>query len=308
MERKRRFFTLVAACLCVVLLVFSVSANSPGITPYITVKISHVPEGAVYADLLIPLKETDICYSALERENLPEGFPEDAEIIAYCQDGYRSYTFHYLGAASQMRIPVLGQADAEDVRFFETINVRSHHLGDIQDRGRIKIALLDAWGNILRVSEMQSPHPENYLAVSYSNYFYYDADKGTLELDTDTNSFGIVLYGIFSILGILWTIFLEWEVGALFRLEKANQKLVAPVNLASQLLMRGLFLLLYGPIFRYYAHATIFLEVLVYMGEFLFYRRKMREISIWRCLAFTVTANTVSLLLGFQLNQWLMPL
>ena len=47
-------------------------------------------------------------------------------------------------------------------------------------------------------------------------------------------------------------------------------------------------------------------ELLVYLGEYITYRKIFGDISSKKLLALTVVANTVSLLLGLWMNDWLL--
>ena len=47
-----------------------------------------------------------------------------------------------------------------------------------------------------------------------------------------------------------------------------------------------------------YMIAVAMLEILVYLGEFLVYRKRMGDVSLNRCIAYTLCANTASLMAG----------
>lgn len=286
-------------------LALPVSANGPVPVPWFVVTVSNPPEEAVYADLLIPLKESDPNYSPLERGNLPEGIPEDAEIVAYCEDGYRSYTFHYREAGSHIALqgsPVFDRY----VNFFvrETEEILREHLEDVEERGLVKLALLDERGNILQVSPAQWIRPASILQYSL-NCMTYDAGAGTLTLDTAGSGIGYLAYLVLSLLGIIVTVALERAVGAGFGLGEKNLRVVTGTNVLSQIFMRVAFFPLYR-VLRRYIPVMALLEILVYVGEYLIYCWKMKDISKMRCLAYTLTANTASLAVGLLLNQAMM--
>ena len=75
-------------------------------------------------------------------------------------------------------------------------------------------------------------------------------------------------------------------------------------NLVSQILMRVLFVCIHLLLNNYYL-SIIAVEILVYFGEYLAYCKIFREITIRKRLLFTIFANTVSLLLGMWMNDWL---
>lgn len=308
MKIKRSVLTmLLALVLMLPLLPVEVSANSPAPAPEFTFFVSDVPEGTVYVDLLIYLPKTDPHYQELVSGNLPEGFPEDAQIIGFCEGDFRSYTFHYRGARSDIRVD-----EYDSVRFFADGSIiyseestAYEHREDIEARGDIRLAMLDAQGNILKVSKPQSIKPSGLFSYSL-NSFQYDAARDELIVESHSNSLGVVAFAFVSLAGLVLTCFVEWEVALHFDGIKAYSRLVVWTNLVSQLLMRAaqvLFLWAVGAagIGIHYYLLVFILELLVYPCEFLFYRWKMRNISRKRCLLYTVTANTASLILGLIL-------
>ena len=107
-----------------------------------------------------------------------------------------------------------------------------------------------------------------------------------------------LLLGFIVLCGIVITCFCEWLVSLLFRLNYRNSRLILWTNVVSQILMWLTYILLCGYLLLDRVLVIVFLEVLIYTGEFLIYWRKMREVSWLKCLIYTVTANTASLLLG----------
>lgn len=297
--------------ICMVILAFlwicpmAVSANAPAPGPSYEFFLENVPEGTVYVDLLIYLPETDARYSPLEKGNLPEGFAEDAPIVMYCEGDFRSYTFHYRNARSEILMSKQGM-----VCFFANSSVMydgdwglaDDHQQDVEKRGKIRLAMLDGEGNILQVSGALSLEPSGILSYSL-NRFFYDGAKDQLKVESQSNFGLIAVFVIFGILGILASSGVEWLVARWFRQIQAHARFVFLVNVVSQFLMRlaQIFLLWFIAICSSsmeYWFVVLFLEIPVYIGEFLIYRRKMPEVSWKRCLAFTVCANTASLLLG----------
>lgn len=107
-----------------------------------------------------------------------------------------------------------------------------------------------------------------------------------------------LLLGFIVLCGIVITCFCEWLVSLLFRLNYRNSRLILWTNVVSQILMWLTYILLCGYLLLDRVLVIVILEVLIYTGEFLIYWRKMREVSWLKCLIYTVTANTASLLLG----------
>ena len=109
---------------------------------------------------------------------------------------------------------------------------------------------------------------------------------------------GILLFGFIVLACIVITCFCEWLVSLLFQLNRRNSRLVIWTNVISQILMWAAYILLCGALKLEHIWVVVILEVLIYTGEFLFYRKKMHEVSWLKCLFYTVTANTASLLAG----------
>ena len=107
-----------------------------------------------------------------------------------------------------------------------------------------------------------------------------------------------LLLGFLVLCCIVITCFVEWLVSLAFCLDRRNSRLVIWTNVISQILMWAAYILLCGALKLEHIWVVVILEVLIYTGEFLFYRKKMHEVSWLKCLLYTVTANTASLLVG----------
>ena len=121
------------------------------------------------------------------------------------------------------------------------------------------------------------------------------------------NPFLIVVLLIICGLGILLTVVVEWSIVKLFNLGYHYKKLIIWTNVISQIILRILQLstfLLMPKSMTVIAWCSIYLptlEILSYLAEFLVYIRRMRDVSWKKCLLYTVTANTASLLAGLLL-------
>ena len=138
---KKRLLTLFLLITLVALLVFPVSANSPGPRPEFTVEILNAPEEKYYIDILMPLSPNDDEY----RDNLnylPEPSWESSPIYTYNKDGYVSHSFHYR-SAMRLTPPTDG---------IKTFSLYFHSWSTI------KIVVLDKNGNILKETEAFDPH------------------------------------------------------------------------------------------------------------------------------------------------------
>lgn len=308
MKGKHRLFALMLT----VVLMFSAlpvtaSANGPAPRPYFEFEFRNLPEGTVYVDMLIYLPETDPNYREMAQEKLPEGFSAESRIITYCEEDYRSYTFHYYDALSRIKPDRNGHVFffTDGSNYYDGTSVRYEHEEAVSGRGKIRLAMLDAEGNLLKVSKLLSLRPKGLFAYSLG-FFTYDAAEDVLEVDSHSSGLAAVLFLIVGILGIALTCWLERLVSLPFGLKKDYGKLIVRTNIVSQMLMRAAQgLAAYAPLGRGsilpYVFLIILLEILVYLCEFLFYRRRMVTVSWKRCLLYTVTANTVSLLGGLAL-------
>ena len=293
MKRTMRVLIICMVILCMCPL--TVFANGPAPAPEYWFTFSNLPENIEYVDLLIELPIEDSCYVPLVAENLPKGFAVDSPIVTYCEDDYRSYTFHYADAASIIKID-----QNQSVYFFTNdlnLSGNDDHMNDIYDRGSLRLALLDEYGNIQQISRTFSLRPERIMEYQL-NGFHYDALEDHLDRDTAISGFGIVVFLLASVAGVAVTCFLEDLVALPFSLWKRYRKQILCTNIFSQVLMRLLHILLYGWVFNRYIWTVVVLEVLVYSGEFLLYRMTMKDVSAKRVLLYTVSANTVSLLLS----------
>ena len=308
MKKQNRFFTFfLTMILLVAFFPLRASANGPMPAEWYDIGLSNLPEGTEYVDLLIPLPEDDPMYAELVAENVPAGFSEQSEIITYCVDDFRSYTFHYRDALSVIRA---GQGlhvsfGARDEQVFSAENYRYGHLEDIQNRGRIRLAMLDGEGNILQISDVLRVTPRGMFAY-LSGSCHYDASTGQWEMTTTTSGFAAVGYVILSICGVIFTCMIERIAAWPFGLGKRYGRLILLTNLVSQVAMRSLYVLLRSLFFWKYADLVIVLEILVYAGEFLYYHLKMTNVSWQRKLLYTAAANTASLVICYRLNQILL--
>lgn len=301
MAGRKLSASLLALVLILAVLPLSASANSPEVPPWYDFELTNLPQGTAYVDLLIHLPINDDKYVPLEKTNIPYQWPETAQIITYCEEDYRSYTFHYADASSYI------QVGRGTVTFFNnapwestTRGVRYDQADEIASRGAVKLAMLDQDGSILKVSAPLSLKPRQFLSY-LAGTFRYDAAADTFEVETYINGFGVTVYPILVLLGILFTCTVEGLTAGAFGLRKEYCKLIKWTNVVSQLLMHLSYILFYSLVFWKYAYATLILEFAVYTGEYLFYRWRMKRVHRKTCLAFTLTANTASLVLGLLL-------
>lgn len=305
-------FRCFCAIFCAILLSVSLlpviaSANGVVPAPWYTVELSDLPEGTAYVDLLIPLEESDPKYAPGNYSLLPDGVSTEAEILTYCEGGYRSYTFHYENAQSQIVPQAIWGNERLTVTFFETdmsVPDSYQHLEDVERRKTVRLALLDKEGGILKVSEICDLQEGLF---SYSlNSLRYDGQTNVLEMKTQISPFLIIGFLLLSIAGIFVTCVVERLVAWPFGLGKAYGGTIIATNILSQIGMRLASVLLYGWLIKDYLLIVTLLEIPVYVGEFLYYGKKMQDVSRKKVFSYVLAANTASLAIGWLLNLMLM--
>lgn len=303
---KQRFIRIAFMLACMLLLLpVQVFANSPPPKPWFEIVLCDLPQGTAYVDMLVYLPESDPFYTELEERNLPQGFSAQSEIVTYCEDDFRSYTFHYTDAKS-----AIGVKNTGPVYFFDNPNMggstRHAHIDDVKAKGEIRLALLDKEGTILHVSPTFRLETRTFLGTLDGDFVYNGADDTLETREHPATFFAYVGYALLAWLGLLLTCLTEWIVAWLLGLGPQNTRRVIRVNIVSQILMHTLYITFYSLIFWRYTAALILLELLVYAGEFICYRFwLMRDIPAKKCLIFVVIANTASLVLGMLMLRLL---
>lgn len=292
---KRTVTILLTLLLLATLLVLPVSANGPAPYPTFTVEMENYPPEACYIDLLIELSPEDADY-ADNRENFPDDSWGGSQIFSYEENGYMSYTFHYRGADSNIKI------NNGRVKFFE----RSEE--NLKRFQSVSIAVLDDQGYVLQVSEPFDPDPSALMAMNLG-YAYYDYEADTVEVPNHSNvELSLMVLGIYillAILGVAVTVFVEWLIAHCFTPLLLYLKVVLLTNLVTQLTMRVLFVLLYSFLWQNYWFWTLLLEVAVYTAEYFTYRKYILTAPKKTILTYVIVANTVTLLLGIAVNNFL---
>lgn len=304
MKKTKRLFSVVVLLLLLVFsLPMSVSANAPMPADHLTVVFSDVPKDVVYVDLLIKMGEDDANYVDFQPNSFAEEFFIVKGIAGYSTDGYRSFTFHYKNAKSDIKIKPY-HSGLYSVEFCNGSEYREYltQYEDLRNNYRdIKIALLDRNFNIIIVSKA-AQLPEKSNAINFDGRVDYDIPTNSLSFDTRVNPYFVIFGGFFSILIMLLSIGTEVVVSLLFKFRGKQVSTVLVVNICSQIIMRVLYLLLPFA----YLIETIILEILVYGAEFWIYRKKFEEISTVKLVCYTVIANTLSLLLGIFLDCYIL--
>lgn len=286
----KKLASLTLVMFIVLALALPVAANGPGPDYFCSFTFKNLPENTAYVDLLIKLSPEDAAYKTLNNLNLPKSFSAESPIAVYSQDGYCSYSLHYAYASMMIEVK-----NDRGTLFDKTlVDLRTSGKAD-----QLKLAMIDGEGNILQVSAPHSfQNKTRFIFMELVGQVYYDAQADTLEIPEQVNLFLILTFVFLSIGGLALTLVVEYYASWPFGLDRKFGKLILLTNLVSQLLMRLVDLLIRGFIGFDYVYMVLILEVLVYTGEFLFYRKKMLGVSWKKCLLYTFTANTLSLVLG----------
>lgn len=290
MKHIRKLTVLLCAALLLCLLPVTAYANGPAPSSELELYLINPPEGTVYVDLLVPLQSSDPDYAEPATE-LAEGIAETAEIVAYAEDGYCSYTFHYEHAT-----PLIRWEEGNATIFAD------YHV--LEGYGTVRVAMLDGQGNIVAVSPELSLETQEMFSYNLGSYTY-DYATGEWTAEQAFSGLGVFMYLLLSAVGLFFTCLTEWVIAVPFRLSRGYGRMIIFTNIVSQILMRTLYVLLYGPLIRKYIVMTVLLEVLVYVGEGLFYCLKIKDIPLKRVIAYTAAANTASLLVGLAINWYL---
>jgi hypothetical protein len=281
-------------------------ANSPMPAKSISVEITNNPEASVYADLLIQINPESVEYTVFNDTNgqLFDIY-YDSPIAQYTENGFASFTFHYLGSvsnivlASNSNSPYYLYADftriANDDTQFNNV-LANYHI--------IKIVLLDKSGNILKISDALDINPKK--PGYFVGTLHYDANSGYANAGYFERSgfmvfFNFLLIFIFFvpiIPMIIISIVVELVTALPFKIKPVWKILV--VNIITQIILVAFMSFCSLP----YIQTLIIIEVFVYISEFGAYTLLFKNISKLKLALYTVTANTVSLAIGILLNTY----
>ena len=299
----KKLFALLIILIFACLLPLSVSANAPMPADSLTVEISNIPDGAVYADLLIKIDQDDPNYIDAQKSAYGNTADVPQEIANYCEDGFRSFTLHYANAKSNIKLEKHSYDDSYDVLFCKGLEYNDYltQYEDLRKNYRnIKIALLDKNFNIISVSN-EGEIPLTDEIRTFKGIVYYDVRQNSLEINSHINPYAVVFSGFFSILIVALSVFIESATAFFFRYNSKQISMISIVNLCTQITMRILYLVLPFT----YLIETIMLETLVYSSEFLIYKKRFKELKTGNILTYTIIANTLSLVIGILIDGFI---
>lgn len=285
----KRFISLLVVCILFIGLLSTVAFATKDVVAYY-LTCTGLPEGTAYVDLLIKLPTTDPCYTPLVIENLPDSFSEDAQIITYCIDNYRSYTFHYKEALSQIAVD-----SPEGIHFFANSRSYVPHLDDIKDRGDIHLAMLDGNGNILKVSGPQSLKPKGVF-VRITPDLHYDARLDTLDVGKESYFSHVLIIFIIILVIMLVHCVVKWLTARLFNIWTLNEKLILLTGALTYIFQWSVLFITAMFFFLVFPVVALSLVILLLAVEVIVYSWKMLGVSFGRCLSYTLVSNFFSLI------------
>ena len=134
-----------------------------------------------------------------------------------------------------------------------------------------------------------------------------NAPGPNLDGSVETSPLLIALFVFVSIVGIVFTCFVERLIAKPFGLREEYGKQIIFINIVTQIVMRMLQLWLPGVapngmwLIAWYVICVIVLEILVFVTEFLVYCRIMRNVTQKHICMFTLSANALSAFGGLLL-------
>ena len=300
---KKLFFVFIIVYILVFSSALPVFANAPMPADHLKVVLSNLPDDAVYVDLLVKINQDDPNFVDFQSNNYSDSVSKASEIVSYSDGSFYSFTFHYKNSKSNIKIEHYYD-DLYYVDFCNGLNYQDYltQYESLRNHYRdVKVALLDKDFNIIVVSEsIQLPKENN--AFVFDGEIYFDFNTNSLDFDTRINPYFVVFGGFFSILIMLMSIGTETVISLLFGFRGRQTLTILIVNICSQIIMRLLYLVLPFT----YLIETIVLEVCVYTAEFLIYKKYFKNISTIKIAGYTITANTLSLLLGIFLDCYIL--
>jgi hypothetical protein len=306
MNKFKKSFSVI-----ILLLIFTFSwptavfANAPAPADHLTVALANIPDNAVYADLLIKISQDDADFIDFQPNDYADFVSNSSEIVTYSQDGYYSFTFHYKDSKSYIKIDHYYD-DLDCVKFCEGLEYNEYltqYESLLNNYNDVKIALLDKDFNIITVSNAAKLPEVNNLYNFYGE-INYDFTDNKIDVDISKNYYFIVFGGIFLIGIMSMSIGIEVLVSLLFGFRGKRLLIILLTNTCTQIIMRLLYLVLPFT----YLIETIILEIMVYVTEFLIYKKYLKQEKTTTIGWYTVIANTLSLMLGIWFNSYILAI
>ena len=268
----------------------TVSANGPGAPYSLVVRFDGRPAGVAYVDLLVSINpQSDYFQQYNDEYGRLYSIGADSEIVNYSEDGYYSYTFHFVGASPGMKI------ERETLRGDQYYDVVFESgAGDLLGKADyFKIALLDESGAILHVTQ--------HIRIAYNFTGLVQINGTTLEI-TDNGWYAspfsqMLLLPLLIIPRMAFSVLVEVFIAYLFKI--APLRRVVWLNIITQVALT----MFMSITTMAYWRSVIVGEICVYLVEGVAMILLYEDINNRRLISFTVVANTTTLLLGILLNH-----
>lgn len=138
------------------------------------------------------------------------------------------------------------------------------------------------------------------------NYYSLDYETMTLErlyekeksVSIYRNSYDGII-GLNVILCMFFTIIIELIISKIFKIN--NKKYVLKINLLTQILLHSVTLMIlsiYSLLYSQYMGLLIIFELIIIISEFLLYKKRIKDISSKKLIAFSIIANICSFLIS----------
>lgn len=303
MSKKQIYIVFILIFVCI--FPFQVSANGPSPQTHVLCRIENKPENAAHVDLLIQINKSDreyVAYNTANGESL--GIPEQSQIVSYNQDGFASFTFHFANAEIENdSYWTIDRWFAKERTQYKILEEKYHVM---------KVALIDKDGGILQISESVDINPLDRpgfftgsitydAAANTIDASYYDAPLGRI-VGTSSGFFAAVFSTIFTFWSIKFRALISSGIETLIAIpfKIPSRERVFGVNILTQIFL-NIFMAVCG---LPYFWCLLIGEVIVYIAEFLIFKRIYKDIPVRRLAIFVVTANTASLIAGMWINSF----
>lgn len=153
---------LTIICCLLFMPISSMTAYAAARLENLQVESSNIPENAVYLDMLVSMEKDDASYTPCNDDNMKAYSFDTKSIAEYNSEGFVSMSYHYSDVYTVMEIQRIGDgSNARASNAFTLTRISDGSLKQnstivfnlIEAKRKLRIAVLDASGNIIQVSE-----------------------------------------------------------------------------------------------------------------------------------------------------------
>ena len=164
-------------------------------------------------------------------------------------------------------------------------------------------------GMVIRINDKYSmPSTLGNLGQPEISKNYYSLDYETMKLERIYGNDGMastikrfydgpIFLNI--ILCVIFTLIIELVISKIFKI--ANTKIILKINLLTQILLHSVTLMIlsiYSLLYSQYIWLIIIFELIIITSEFLLYKKRIKDISSKKLIAFSIIANICSFLIS----------